>query len=54
LRYRNLLVRQSTQMKNKVSGLLMESGIEYSKQSCTRSGIQRVAEAPGGEQLPLR
>jgi transposase len=32
LRYRNLLVRQMTQTKNKVSSLLMESGIEYNKQ----------------------
>jgi transposase len=27
LRYRNLLVRQAVQMKNKVSGLLMEAGV---------------------------
>jgi transposase len=32
LRYRNLLVRQMTQTKNKVSSLLMESGVEYNKQ----------------------
>ena len=32
LRYRNLLVRQITQTKNKVSGLLMEAGVEYNKQ----------------------
>jgi transposase len=31
LRYRNLLVRQMTMTKNKVSALLMESGIEYNK-----------------------
>ena len=30
LRYRNLLVRQAVQMKNKVSGLLMEAGVPYS------------------------
>ncbi len=29
LRYRNLLVRQAVQMKNKVSGLLMEAGVPY-------------------------
>ncbi len=32
LRYRNLVVRQAVQMKNKMSGLLMEVGAEYSKQ----------------------
>jgi transposase len=32
LRYRNLVVAQATQMKNKMSGLLMESGAEYNKQ----------------------
>lgn len=32
LRYRHLLVRQSTQIKNRVAGLLMQSGIEYNKQ----------------------
>jgi hypothetical protein len=31
LRYRNLLVRQAVRMKNKVSGLLMETGISYNK-----------------------
>src|SRR6266550_4117755 len=29
LRYRHLLVRQMVQMKNRVSGLLMETGVEY-------------------------
>lgn len=32
LRYRHLLVRQSTQLKNRVAGLLMQSGVEYNKQ----------------------
>src|SRR5437660_1811181 len=31
-RYRHLLVRQMVQMKNRVSGLLMETGVEYNKQ----------------------
>ena len=31
LRYRNLLVREATRMKNKTAGLLMESGAEYNK-----------------------
>ena len=32
LRYRNLIVSEATQMKNKISGLLMEVGAQYSKQ----------------------
>jgi transposase len=32
LRYRNLLVRQSVQMKNKLAGLLMETGVTYNKE----------------------
>jgi transposase len=32
LRYRNLVVRQATRMKNRISGLLMETGTPYSKQ----------------------
>src|SRR5712692_5326682 len=32
LRYRHLLVRQMVQMKNRVSGLLMETGVEYNNQ----------------------
>ena len=31
LRYRNMLIRQLIQMKNRVSGLLMESGVSYDK-----------------------
>ena len=31
LRYRNLLVRQGVQMKNRVAGLLMETGVSYHK-----------------------
>jgi len=31
LRYRNLLVREATRMKNKTAGLLMEVGAEYNK-----------------------
>jgi transposase len=31
LRYRNLVMAQAVQMKNKISGLLMESGAEYNK-----------------------
>ena len=32
LRYRNLVVRQATRMKNRVAGLLMETGTPYNKQ----------------------
>src|SRR6266536_4767748 len=32
LRYRNLVLKQMVQMKNRVSGLLMESGVSYNKQ----------------------
>ena len=31
LRYRTLVVDQAVQMKNKINGLLMESGVEYNK-----------------------
>ncbi len=30
MRYRNLLVRQAVQMKNKIAVLLMEAGVSYS------------------------
>jgi len=32
LRYRDLLVRQMVQMKNRISGLLMETGVSHNKQ----------------------
>src|SRR5512142_2028222 len=32
LRYRHLLVRQRVQMKNRISGLLMETGVSHNKQ----------------------
>ena len=32
LRYRQLLMRQMVQMKNRISGLLMETGVSYNKQ----------------------
>src|SRR6266567_4545104 len=38
LRYRNLLVRQAVQMKNRVSTLLMETGVIYNKQQLHRAG----------------
>ncbi len=38
LRYRNLVLKQMVQMKNRVSGLLMESGISYDKQRLHKMG----------------
>jgi transposase len=41
LRYRNLLVRQMVQTKNKISMLLMEAGVNYSKQRLHKAGYFR-------------
>jgi transposase len=38
LRYRGLVLRQTVQMKNRVSGLLMESGVSYDKQRLHKMG----------------
>jgi len=38
LRYRGLLVRQMVQMKNRVSGLLMETGVSYNKRRLHKVG----------------
>lgn len=38
LRYRNLLVRQAVQLKNKMAGLLMEEGVTYNKQKLHQPG----------------
>jgi transposase len=38
LRYRNLLTRQMVQMKYRVSGLLMETGVSYNKQRLHKVG----------------
>jgi transposase len=38
LRYRNLVVKQMVQMKNRVSGLLMETGVAYNKQRLHKVG----------------
>jgi transposase len=38
LRYRNLVVRQMVQMKNRVSGLLMETGVVYNKRRLHKMG----------------
>ena len=45
LRYRNLLVRQSVQMKNRVGSMLMETGICYNKQKLhQRRYFRRLVE----------
>ena len=41
LRFRNLLVRQRVQLKNRVSGLLMETGVSYNKQRLHKVGYFR-------------
>ena len=38
LRYRKLLVRQNMQLRNKVSQMLMESGVVYNKQKLHKVG----------------
>src|SRR5262252_2581775 len=38
LRYRNLVLKQSVQMKNRFSGLLMETGVSYNKQRLHKLG----------------
>src|SRR3984957_3447093 len=38
LGYRNLLVHQAVQLKNKISGLLMEAGVSYNKQKLHKVG----------------
>jgi len=41
LRYRNLLVRQMVQTKNKIAVLLMEAGVSYNKQQLHKAGYFR-------------
>ncbi len=41
LRYRNLLVQQMVQMKNKIAVLLMEAGVSYNKQKLHKVGYFR-------------
>lgn len=60
LRYRSLLVRQSTQTKNKLSGLLMETGIPYkqklhhSKKYFRQLLDEQKAQMPDGLPAHLR
>jgi transposase len=41
LRYRHLLVRQMVQMKNRISGLLLETGVSHNKQRLHKVGYFR-------------
>ena len=41
LRYRHLLVRPVVQMKNRISGLLMETGVSYNRQKLHKVGYFR-------------
>jgi transposase len=56
LRYRNLLVRQTVRMKNRVSSLLMETGISYNKEKLHQKKyfgqLLREQEAEMPESLP--
>src|SRR5258707_4974047 len=52
LRYRHLLVRQMVQMKNRVSGLLMETGVEYNKQRLHKVSYFRELLSANGEVSP--
>src|SRR5258707_11266665 len=52
LRYRHLLVRQMVQMKNRVSGLLMETGVEYNKQRLHKVSYFRELLSANGEVPP--
>jgi transposase len=50
LRYRNLLVRRNVQMKNRIAGLLMETGVVYNKQKLHQKNyfaqLRASAEVP--------
>lgn len=54
LRYRNLLVRESTRFKNRTSGMLMECGVEHAKSKVHRAAyfealLGRLPDEMGGE-----
>jgi transposase len=54
LRYRHLLVRQMVQMKNRISGLLMETGVTHNKDGA-RSGPNHSVDlgAGNGRRFPF-
>src|ERR1700729_3687537 len=49
LRYRHLLVKQMVQTKNRVSGLLLETGVEHNKQRLHKVGYFREMLATNPE-----
>lgn len=50
LRYRNVLVRASVRMQNKIAGLLMEMGVEYDTSRLHRKKyFRRLLEQTAGE-----
>jgi transposase len=49
LRYRHLLVRQMVQMKNRISGLLLETGVSHHKQRLHKVGYFRELLAANPE-----
>src|SRR5437870_13749886 len=49
LRYRHLLVRQLVQMKNRISGVLMETGVSHNKRRPHRAGYVRKLPAASEE-----
>ena len=49
LRYRHLLVRQLVQIKNRISGLLLETGVSHSKQRLHKVGYFRELLATNPE-----
>ena len=51
LRYRNLLVRQMVQRKNKIAVLLMEAGVSYNKQKLHKIGYFRELLATNGDTM---
>src|ERR1700745_1515577 len=53
LRYRHLLVRQMVQMKNRISGLLMETGVSHNKQRLHKVGYFRELISKN-EEVPER
>jgi transposase len=50
LRYRNLLVRDAVQLKNKIAGLPLESGVSYKeKQKTAQGGLPLEGRSCQGE-----
>ena len=52
LRYRNLMVRQNVRMKNRVSSLLMESGVAYNKKKLHQKRYFAALLAETQPQMP--